>query len=282
MGEAKGRNRFTARGGWQWPLVMGQAKRISGEFRRDPAKALSSFTLIELLVVIAIIAILAAMLLSALAEAKSAGQSAACKSNLRQIGIALSLYTGEFQKYPLAAASTQPSAGMRGGAALWDEQLLPFAASNRDLFLCPADKKARKWTNNVRLPQTNPCYGYNLAGSGRYPMFGVSLGLDGGSDGHGGSVYLTENQVKAPSDMIAVTDAHPRSGGGDNDLDDLFPINLMAALAPPRHNQGANAVFCDGHIEYGKLKAWLKKTERARQRWNNDNQPHPETWSNNP
>jgi type II secretory pathway pseudopilin PulG len=51
---------------------------------------------VELLVTITVIALLAALILPALASAKQSARKASCISNLRQVGIAIHAYAGDF------------------------------------------------------------------------------------------------------------------------------------------------------------------------------------------
>lgn len=108
------------------------------QFNAPSAKrGIRAFTLIELLVVIAIIAILAGMLLPALARAKNKSFTARCISNLRQDGIAMTMYTGDNNdRFPFSGRQWP----MVPFVDLF-RLISPYISSNNiGFWRCPADK----------------------------------------------------------------------------------------------------------------------------------------------
>jgi len=244
----------------------------------------AGFTLIELLVVIAIIAILAGLLLPALARAKFASLNAACKSNLRQLGIALTLYADEGNAYPYALDW--------GNQRFWYDQMTPQYASNKTLLGCPAFKGYRDVDAAVVWVGTSFFY-YKPGPPGGYS--GVSYGYNGYGLRSTGKVYadsadvlgigcslpaggfmepIRPFRVVQPSDMITMADSMYVPVVGATTFSYLLALGDGSRPSPDRHNGGSNIAFGDGHSQNIRNYRLTEDRDVARRRWNNDHEPH--------
>jgi prepilin-type N-terminal cleavage/methylation domain-containing protein/prepilin-type processing-associated H-X9-DG protein len=225
----------------------------------------AAFTLIELLVVIAIIGILAAMLLPALNRARERAQAAACGSNLKQIGVAITMYEDDYRGWIPPAARAAP--GMDG--ASYDRLISPYISGNNTvgvtnpnhqwayLFKCPTDRLAhlnplespRSYAMNIRLDNFT-----GLKGMMTY----VGLGVNSAAiDDPSGTIMVAERPNLANSyDYVANSDCGcPDSSNGGDAYCAPGPYGQITSASAypstlPWHSGGWNYLFVDGHVEW--------------------------------
>jgi prepilin-type processing-associated H-X9-DG protein/prepilin-type N-terminal cleavage/methylation domain-containing protein len=233
--------------------------------------AAGAFTLTELLVVMAVIALLAALLVPALSAGKGQSQSAACQNRLRQIGIAMTMYVSDYNRYPPLADT---NAGVNSLQICFDK-FYPYyplrwtnAAWNCPTFLASGGDGCS--------------YAYNWSGSGNPVRDHLGLGFRMDLN----QTIAREPEVLAPSQMYAVADTRPTiwsNAPHGNIKMQLYSFgvsrfNRVASQeSPPPHDRAYNVLFCDGHVVRVPRLEYLYPPTSAHH-WNRDNKPHPETW----
>jgi prepilin-type N-terminal cleavage/methylation domain-containing protein/prepilin-type processing-associated H-X9-DG protein len=231
-------------------------------------KPQNNFTLIELLVVVAIIAILSGMLLPALNRARGYAKAASCKNNLKQIGSAMHMYTGDND-------GIYPCARWNGGARVrWQNPLGQYIGGSvvdidsgsdasgdnvitNKVLVCPDIAKSKFQLDSSAFSGKKRedylrtgSYGLNWATFGPfasdlsvikpYPVKDVSIRSLAGTimigDAYGDS-------------RMAQNRPHSYTLDGPSKLNGRWGTSEGQTPADPRHYGSFIAVFGDGHVQ---------------------------------
>ena len=242
------------------------------------------FTLIELLIVITIIGILAALLFPVFARAKATAQRASCASNLKQLGLAITIYTTDNEGRLPGAADGGTGAGENkmGGWMFYskfgkaaDEAVFDVTrgsiyqyVKNTAIYICPTDPIAKTTGNSYAI---NACLSKQTrtpAGLRTYTGFSPGKKLSSltnpsewmllgeESRSAGGSTATPTERPQTYTTDDAYINLKTRSRAGRPATPPIVEDNADTAAEDyqnymaKRHSEGGNVLFLDGRVKY--------------------------------
>jgi prepilin-type N-terminal cleavage/methylation domain-containing protein/prepilin-type processing-associated H-X9-DG protein len=240
-------------------------------------QARRGFTLTELLTVVGLITLLVSLLLPVVSKVRAAASNTNCLSNLRQMGVAWTMYGAENQGR-LPHYMWSASFGNHSWYGYWPGILAKNGVSD-ELLLCPA---AREETANRSTGFGNAAYAwsgrYIPVGNGtavrfnettaRVSSYGYNWYLhfnqfNGNARGSGNSLWQINNVANVPAFFdSAYADAKPDNGV--EGVSEKIPPNLQGeglTLKSPeqwrfllaRHGRGINVCMADGSARWVRL-----------------------------
>jgi prepilin-type processing-associated H-X9-DG protein/prepilin-type N-terminal cleavage/methylation domain-containing protein len=231
------------------------------------------FTLIELLIVIAIIAILASLLLPALKQARESGKKIRCAGNMKQVSVGLYQYVSDFNGY-LSPASVPGSTGY-SNTWTWllkdyfnmtdkdfqssegTQKKYPSINAGNNVFFCSSSRFYEDVTNL----QWGLSYGPTISASDEPDSYSPPKwgGFTYCRDSNAGEKlgYCEPKKInKIPQGSVIITEQYrDRYGKCCSDNGYCFPAFTNDPTSFPRvcvdycHNNSANFLFVDGHVE---------------------------------
>jgi prepilin-type N-terminal cleavage/methylation domain-containing protein/prepilin-type processing-associated H-X9-DG protein len=185
-----------------------------------PGRGFRGFTLIELLVVIAIIAILASMLLPALGKAREAARKTSCANNLKQLGQAFAIYSGDYDgNLPVPYYVPDPA-----NYNWWRIICEQLHDTSYRIIDCPSEKETAV-DNKTEYTMSKSFY------------YGTYKNL---------SIY----NVKSPENIILLYEPVPSSSGYCDTIGWQVPFGVAKGEIKTRHSRGANFLLCDMHVGF--------------------------------